>query len=135
MISGTPFKIIDIDERWPEIGPLVAGVDPRDNAGHDLRSDCRDGRAICLISDDWLLVVQLQPDRYGSGELELFVRMAVSKGEKGAIQRDEAHLDAIARDMGANRIAFHTVRPGMQKVLPPDWKFGYAVFERAVNGQ
>lgn len=135
MISGTPFQIVDVDDWWYRIGPLVAGVDPRDNAGDDLRRDCREGRALCLISDDGLVVVTLQPNRYGSGELELFVRMAVAKGEKGSIQRNDAHLDAIARELGATRLVFHTLRPGMHKVLNPEWKVRYTAFERAVHGQ
>ena len=134
MISGTPFRIVDVDEWWHRIGPLVAGVDPRDNAGDDLRRDCREGRALCLISDDGLVVVTLQPDRYGSGELELFVRMAVAQGEKGSIQRNDAHLDAIARELGATRLVFHTLRPGMHKVLNPEWQVRYTAFERAVHG-
>jgi hypothetical protein len=134
MISGTPFTIADIDAEWTRIGPFVIGVDPRDNAGDDLRRDCREGRALCLISSDGVLVVSLQPDRYGSGELELFVRMAASWGEQGSIQRNEAHLDAIAREMGAVRLVFHTHRPGMHKVLMPEWQVRYTAFERAVHG-
>lgn len=134
VISGTPFNLVtDIDAAWPLVGPLVAGVDPSDNAGHDLRRDCREGRALCLISDDALLVVNLQPDRYGNG-LELFVRMAVARGEKGSIQRNDAHLDPIARDMGAKKIVFNTMRRGMHKVLGPQWSVRHTVFERAVHG-
>jgi hypothetical protein len=134
MISGTPFWIADIDVNWEWIGPLVEGVDPGDNAGDDLRASCREGRALCLISDDGLLVVELQPSRYGNGELDLFVRMAVSKGERGSIQRSDAHLDAIANELGATRLVFHTRRPGMHKVLNPEWSVSYTAFERAVHG-
>lgn len=134
MISGTPFSIVDIDESWSKISPLVEGVDPRDNAGEDLRRDCREGRALCLISDDGVLVISLRPDRYGNGDLELFVRMAASWGDRGTIQRNEAHLDVIARELGAKRLVFHTQRPGMIKVLRPEWSVAYTVFERVVNG-
>ena len=134
MISGTPFLLADIDAEWHRIAPLVHGVDPRDNVGEDLRRDCREGRALCLISDDGALVVNLQPDRYGTGDLELFVRMAASWSQRGTIQRNEAHLDAIARDLGAKRLVFHTRRPGMHRVLMPEWVVAYTVFERAVNG-
>ena len=134
MVSGTPFVLADIDAEWHRVGPLVQGVDPRDNAGEDLRQDCREGRALCLISGDGVLVVNLQPDRYGTGDLELFVRMAASWGDRGTIQRNEAHLDAIARELGAKRLVFHTLRPGMSKVLMPEWSVAYTVFERNVNG-
>jgi hypothetical protein len=134
VISGTPFKIADVDDDWLKIAPMVIDVDPSDNAGEDLRRECREGRALCLTSDDGLVVINLQPDRYGSGDLELFVRMAVSNGEPGAIQRNDAHLDAIARDMGAKRLVFQTLRPGMHKVLNPMWKVRHTVFERDVNG-
>lgn len=130
MISGTPFTIIDARENWAWIGPLVEGVDKSDNAGHGLRQDCESGKALCLVSDDGLLVVELQPD--GNG-LELFVRMAVAQGARGSIQRNDAHLDAIAREMGANKIVFYTYRPGMSKALGPDWRVQFTAFERAVK--
>jgi hypothetical protein len=132
MISGTPFQIVDAGENWAWIGPMVEGVDPSDNAGHGLRRDCEDGKALCLVSDDGLLVVELQPDRNGNG-LELFVRMTVARGAKGTIQRNDAHLDAIAREMGAKKIVFHTYRPGMGKVLSPNWRVQFTSFERAVK--
>lgn len=134
MISGTPFTIVDIDENWLKIAPMVVGVDPSDNAGDDLRRDCREGRALCLTSDDGVMVIHLQPDRYGSGDLELFVRMAVSNSESGAIQRNDAHLDAIARELGAKRLVFRTVRSGMHRVMTPHWKVRFTEFERAVDG-
>lgn len=133
MISGTPFALADIDAEWHRIGPLVEGVDPRDNAGHDLRRCCREGSALCLISRDGVLVVSLNPDRYGTGELELFVRLAASWSASGAIQRNDAHLDAIAKDMGAVRIVFQTRRPGMTKVLMPEWRMMFTTFERDVE--
>ncbi len=134
MVSGTPFEFADIDAEWPRIGPLVEGVDPGDNAGDDLRRCCREGSAHCLISADGVLVLSLIPDRFGTGELELFVRLAASWGAKGSIQRNDAHLDAIARDMGATKIVFHTLRPGMCRVLHPEWSVRCTVFERAVHG-
>lgn len=132
MISGTPFQIVDAGENWGWIGPLVEGVDPSDNAGHGLRQDCESGTALCLVSDDGLLVLELQPDRNGNG-LELFVRMTVARGAKGTIQRNDAHLDAIAREMGATKIVFQTYRPGMRKLLSPDWRVQYTTFERTVK--
>ncbi len=132
MISGTPFTIIDAAENWQWIAPLVEGVDPSDNAGHGLRQDCENGTALCLVSDDGLLVIELQPDRSGNG-LELFVRMTVAQGARGTIQRNDAHLDAIAREMGAKKIVFQTYRPGMSRVLGPDWHVQYTTFERTVK--
>ena len=134
MISGTPFRLVDIDAEWPRIGPMVSGVDPRDNAGDDLRQRCREGVALCLTSDDGVLVISLQPDQYGSGELELFVHMAVGGGERGSIQRNDIHLDSIARELGATRLVFQTIRPGMHKVLNPEWKVRHTTFERDVHG-
>lgn len=133
MISGTPFVLADIDAQWHRIGPLVADVDPRDNRGDELRQCCRDGRALCMISDDGFMVLSLEPDAYGTGELELFVRIAAAWGARGTIQRNDAHLDAIARELGAKRIVFRTLRPGMTKVLHPEWSVRYTEFERAVN--
>ena len=130
MISGTPFLIVDAGENWGWIGPLVEGLDPSDNAGHGLRQDCESGKALCLVSDDGLLVVDLQDN--GNG-LELFVRAAVAQGARGSIQRNDAHLDAIAREMGAKKIVFQTYRPGMSKLLGPDWQVQCTTFERTVK--
>jgi hypothetical protein len=134
MISGTPYSIAEIDAEWHRIGPLVAGVDPRDNAGDELRQCCREGgKTLLVTSDDGFMVLSLEPDAYGTGELELFIRMAASWGERGTIQRNDAHLDAIARELGAKRIVFHTLRSGLHKVLNPEWTVRYTVFERAVK--
>lgn len=133
MISGTPFRLVDIEAEWGQIEPLVKGVDPSDNAGDDLRACCREGRALCLISDDGVMVLNLIPSRFGRGELELFVRLAASWGETGSIQRNDAHLDAIAKELGAVRIVFQTLRPGMRKALGPEWSVRYTAFERAVT--
>lgn len=133
MISGTPYLITDIDSEWHRIGPLVAGVDPRDNLGDELRQCCREGKALCVTSEDGFVVLSLVPDPYGTGELELFIRMAVSWGARGVIQRNDAHLDAIARELGAKRLVFRTLRPGMHKVLNPEWSVRHTEFARAVN--
>jgi hypothetical protein len=134
MISGTPYSIAEIDAEWHRIGPLVAGVDPRDNAGDELRRCCREGgKTLLVTSDDGFMVLSLEPDAYGTGELELFIRMAASWGERGTIQRNDAHLDAIARELGAKRIVFHTLRSGMHRVLLPEWRVRYTVFERDVR--
>lgn len=130
MISGTPFRFGDLEEEWAWAGPLVEGVDPSDNAGHGVREACKAGTALCLVSDDGLLVLELQPS--GNG-LELFVRLVIAQGERGTIQRNDAHLDLIAREMGAEKIVFHTYRRGMSKVLGPDWHEQHTVFERAVK--
>lgn len=133
--SGTPFHLVDIDEEWHRIGPLVAPIDPEDNEGADLRRRCQESQALCLVSEtDGVLVLSLEPDRYGRGEFELFVRLAASWGAKGSIQRNDAHLDAIARSLGAVRIVCYSKRPGMRKALGPEWKTRYVAFERAVNG-
>lgn len=134
MISGTPYLITEIDDEWHRIGPLVAGVDPRDNRGDDLRRACREGKALCVTSDDGFMVLSLEPDVYGTGDLELYVRMAVSWGERGTIQRNDQHLDAIARELGATRLVFRTRRSGMHKVLNPDWSVRFTEFVRVVNG-
>ena len=130
MISGTPYRIVDIGDEWAWAGPLVQGVDPSDNAGHGLRQDCESGKALCLVSEDGLLVLELQDN--GNG-LALFVRMAAARGATGSIQRNDAHLDAIAREMGAKTIVFHTYRTGMSRVLGPDWRVQFTAFERAVK--
>ena len=124
VISGTPFVIADIDENWQKISPMVVGVDPGDNAGDDLRRECREGRALCLTSDDGVMVIHLQPDRYGSGDLELFVRMAVSNGEPGAIQRNDAHLDTSQGSWGLNGWCFAHSGRGCTESSPRTGMYG-----------
>jgi hypothetical protein len=134
MISGTPFHIANIDEEWHRIKPLALKADPSDNEGEHLRQTCRSGGALCLVSDDAVLVLSLISDRYGRGT-ELFVRLGASWGEHGAIQRNDEHLDAIARELGAHKIVCFTARRGLEHALGPEWSLRYVAFEREVNGQ
>jgi hypothetical protein len=133
MISGTPFRIADIDKEWHRIKPLALKADPSDNEGEHLRQTCRGGGGLCLVSGDGVLILSLVSDRYGRGT-ELFVRLAASWSENGAIQRNDEHLDAIARELGAHKIVCFTARKGMERALGPEWSLRYMAFERDVNG-
>jgi hypothetical protein len=134
MISGTPFTIADIDTEWHRIGPLVLNVDPEDNEGEHLRQACRSGTSMCLVSSEAVLILALISDRYGNGT-ELFVRFTASWSGYGAIQRNDEHLDAIARELGARKIVCFAINRGMERVLGPKWHLRYMAFERDVNGQ
>ncbi len=76
---------------------------------------------MCFASDDSVVVLSLVPNRAGTG-FDLWVLLAVSWGEHGAVRRSMGWLRQAARDMGASRIVFTTIRKGWARVLGPEWQ-------------
>lgn len=64
-----------------------------------------------------MVVVDLRP---GASGLELFAWIAVAF-KFGAFSRQDVALDGIARDLGADTIAFHARRRGWGRHLGPEW--------------
>lgn len=96
----------------------------------ELEAQCEDGRALCLSGPDGVVVIALQP--FGL-ELELFVWLAVAF-RHGAFQRQEPALLKIARDLGAQTLAFQTRRAGWVRRLGPQWqRRGTVEFMRYVD--
>lgn len=83
----------------------------------EIRAQCESNRAWCLGCPDGMVVVELRP--YADA-LELFVWIAVA-WRHGALERQAAGLERIARDLGARTIAFQSRRRGWARRLGSHW--------------
>lgn len=117
MLSGTEFLFED-----PRMIPAailsqrhrIATLDEVE----EMMEKCEDQQALCLSCPDGLVVASLQP--FGDA-LELFVWLAVAF-RRGAFERQERAVRAIARDLGAKTIAFQARRDGWGRRLGPQWR-------------
>lgn len=123
MIGGTPFVFAKPGTEGAAIAAALLGQRRRLMTlaeVHDLKAQCEDGSAWCLLGFGGVLVVALipagEPDR-----LELFVKLAVS-GEPDTFRRCEPHVRALARQLGAATIAFEARRDGWGRVLGLEWQ-------------
>lgn len=117
MISGTNFTIEDpgmVSAACRGMRPGVVSVSEIE----EIRAQCEGERALCLACDDGMIVVDLRP---GSEGLEMFIWIAVAF-KHGAFSRQDAALDRIGRDLGAQTIAFQTRRRGWARRLGPEWR-------------
>ncbi len=127
------FALVDIDTVWPAIASRAARVlDESDATGDNVREECREGRALCFVCEDGVLVVTLIPNRIRS-DFELFVWLAVSWGEPGVVERHDRAIDEIAQELGASRVKFCTRRRGWEKRLGPNWRLASITYEREVG--
>lgn len=84
----------------------------------DFAAQCDQGQALCFAGEDGTFVVQLRAA--SETELELFVLVAVAF-RYGAVERQDAALLQIARDLGAKTVAFQSRRRGWGRRLGPEW--------------
>jgi hypothetical protein len=117
VISGTLFTIETpemVTAACRGLAPTVA------NASEiaEIRAQCEEDRALCLACEDGMMVVDL---RAGVEGLELFVWIAIAF-RHGAFERQDAALDLIGRDLGAQTIAFQARRRGWARRLGPQWR-------------
>ena len=116
MISGTQFMIEDakmVTMATKGMRPGVANL----SEIREIRAQCEAEQAMCLACEDGMIVVDLRPGPEG---LEMFVWIAVAF-KHGAFERQDAALDAIGRDLGAQTIAFVARRRGWARRLGPEW--------------
>lgn len=126
MICGTDFVLVDFAEAWAR---LPAAGRARIHA--EAIDEATAPNAVCLASPDGLVAIALQPR--ADATMRAFVLLAVGLGNRGAFQRSEPALVAIARDMGADGLAFGSKRKGWRKLLGPAWRqTGVDTFERGV---
>jgi len=83
----------------------------------DIAAQCEHSHAICFANEDGMFVVQLRPH---GRELELFVLAAVAF-KHGAVERQDAAVLKIARDLEAMTVAFESRRRGWARRLGPEW--------------
>lgn len=72
---------------------------------------------LCVACEDGMFVVKLMPN---ANRLELFVLAAVAF-RFGAVERQDAALLTVARDLGAKTVAFKSMRRGWGRSLGPEW--------------
>ena len=129
MISGTSFTIEDsrmVEAACRALRPGVAFP----SEVREMMAQCENEEAMCLACEDGMVVVDLRP---GGDGLELFVWIAIAF-RHGAFQRQDAALDLIGRDLGAQTIAFVSRRKGWARRLGPEWRRrGTDVFVRRVR--
>lgn len=130
MISGTEAFI---EEDLVTVDRAFGAIQQRGLVSHsemlDLRAQCEDGSAMCVSCDDGILVFTLQPFDDG---IEMFILMALAL-KFGAFERQESAVRAIARDIGAQTIAFQARRRGWARRLGPAWhRRGSLEFYRSV---
>ena len=117
MVSGTDFTIEDprmVEAACRGLRPGVAFPSEL----REIQAQCEQERAVCLACEDGMLVVDLRP---GAEGLELFVWIAIAF-KHGAFERQDAALDLIGRDLGAQTIAFIARRKGWARRLGPEWQ-------------
>ena len=95
----------------------------------EIEAQCALDKAACLVCDDGAVVIGLEP--LGDDRFELFVWLAVAF-RYGAFERQEAALQVIARDLGAEAIAFQARRKGWARRLGPEWQRRGNQFVRSV---
>jgi hypothetical protein len=129
MISGTTATIVEDSRAIPRAliacGRRVGTVDEV----REFMEQCDAGTSMCVANEDGMLVFTLQP--FGEA-LELFIQLAVAS-RFGAFERQESAVRAIARDLGAQTIAFQARRSGWARRLGPEWiRRGTMEFVRCV---
>lgn len=96
----------------------------------EIAAQCDNSRALCFACEDGMFVVQLRAA--SDTELELFVLVAVAF-RYGAVERQDAALLQIARDLEADTVAFQSRRRGWGRRLGPEWtRRGLDEFVRGV---
>jgi|SRR5882672_11554276 len=119
MIAGTDFIMAPsskVQEICVGLRPGVATVSEIE----EIEAQCALDRAVCLVCDDGAVVISLDP--LGEGRFELFLWLGVAF-RHGAFERQEAALQAIARDLGAETISFLPRRKGWARRLGPQWRY------------
>lgn len=114
--SGTDFTIEEPEFVARAVRGLRPGVATASELA-EIQAQCEKQEAICVACDDGMMVIDLRPGPEG---LEVFVWLAIAF-RYGAYERQDAALLAIARDLGAQTIAFVARRRGWARRLGPEW--------------
>jgi hypothetical protein len=98
-----------------------------DGGYEELLLELSDKRALCWRSKDAVLVLSLAPT--SRGERDLFVRAMVSIGAStDAIDEHLPHVERIAKDLGAARIRFRTMRRGFERAVGSRWRVSHTEY-------
>jgi hypothetical protein len=117
MISGTAFTIEDSAMVDAAVRNIRAGVATPSEI-EELKAQCENESVMCIACEDGMVVFDV---RYQGTGLEMFVWLAVAF-RHGAFQRQEPAMLKIARDLGAQTLAFQTRRAGWARRLGAQWQ-------------
>lgn len=128
-VANTPFHFADFDRVWPKVAQRAQRVIPSADI-ESARQAEHEGTAACLMCDEGLLMLTVSADERGT---IAYVILAVSTGLPGAFKRHEGDMLHLAKDIGAQRIAFRTERVrAWARLLGPQWTRTDDRFEREV---
>lgn len=131
MIAGTSFELLeDVKPLWSRLVHRIAQTASPLHALDQAYEACHNQDALPLMCSDGLVIMTLtkSPD----GTITALVLLAASFGALGAFKRQEQAMMAVARDAGAQRLAFKTDRKGWKRLLGPDWQLDGDVFSRSL---
>lgn len=128
--SGTPYEIVDAATVGRFVSVRAGELPPSEI--ETILGEVLAGRALAFIGPEGVIVITLTPR---GDSIELLVLLAVSTGAPGAFKRQEAAVCAIARDLGANAVAFKPYRRGWKRLVGPEWIMRGALFVRFLDGR
>jgi len=130
VIAGTPFVLAELAVELERLRDRVSRACVPLGFMRRLAERVANTTALCLACPEGMVVLTLDE---GPGEtIDALVLLAVSTGERGAFQRLEPHMLAIARDLGAHRLGFYTERAGWRRLIGPEWKRDGELYWRGV---
>lgn len=117
MIAGTGFRLVDVDDVWPRYAARAARCGADAEHLRWVVARCQAQMAVCLECDDGIVVLTaVWP--------QVRLLLAVSQdGGTGVLQRREAEVLAVAKDLGGTVLSFRTDRVrAWSRVLGPAWQ-------------
>ncbi len=121
--------VADATTCWPFVRARAGktGLTPSDL--EVLLRQCIAGAAVCLANHRGVVVVT---PRVLGPIIRLVVLLAVSDGAPGAFREHEDEMAQVAREFGAQELAFETPRQGWGRLLGKHWAFRDGLYVRSV---
>lgn len=130
MIAGTSFNLCDVSQHWSALAGRIARTNTPVKTLDLAYKAAHKEEAVSLLCDDGLVIITLEA--HADGTITAMVLLAASFGDAGAFKRQEEPMMQVARDMGAQRLAFRTDRRGWARLLGPEWRLDGEVFSRSL---
>jgi len=130
-IAGTNFEILaDVSEVWTQLCHRIARANSPIEVLHEAVMASKDESAVSMLCEDGLVMMTLKGN--ADGTIDAMVLMAASFGDIGAFKRREREMMAVAREAGADRLAFKTDRRGWKRLLGPEWRLDGETYSRSL---
>lgn len=127
MIAGTNFTPC-LPEEVAKVAHRMSKIDDAASVMRLVSRRLKNEEAIPFICDDGLLVVTLK--ERADGTIVAMILLGLSFGEAGAFKRQEESIMALARNAGADEVAFNPSRKGWARMLGSEWVFDGEEFIR-----